>query len=141
MLRKIRRKECEKCQFVTILYCAWDDTITEDAIAAGANLWREVVVDENYGPDRVLAMIEIGDTIKRDAEGNVTRVGEVFPALGLAIDYDLLFEEILIDRRVKYIPDGAVAVTSTGTSVVVSILELFCNGLVLEHHLELSFHG
>ena len=61
------------------------------------NLWREVVVNENYGPDRVLATIEIGNTIKQDAEGNVMRIREVFSALGLAINYDLLFEEIVID--------------------------------------------
>ena len=67
------------------------------------------------------------------------RVREVFVALGLSVNHNLLLEEIMIDRGIKYVPDNIVA--TAGVGVGVSILQLFCDGLVPKHHPELVLHG
>ena len=90
-------------------------------------------------PDRVLMAAEVCHTIKRDAEGDVVRVREVFVALGLSVNHDLLLEEIVIDRGIEYVPDNIVA--TAGAGVGVSILQLFCDGLVPKHRPELVLHG
>jgi hypothetical protein len=38
-------------------------------------------------------------------------------ALGLTVNYNLLLEEITIDRGIKYIPDNVVMVTSVGVGM------------------------
>jgi hypothetical protein len=86
----------------------------------------------------VLAAAEVCHAIERDAEGNVTRVGEVFVTLGLAIDHDLLLEETLIDGGIEYVPDNVVI--AAGAGVGISVLQLFCDGLIPQHRSELVLH-
>ena len=96
-----------------------------------ADLWGTVIVDKNNWPDRVLALVaaEVCHTIKRDAEGNVMRVREIFVVLGLVINHDLFLKEVLVNGAIKYVLDNVVVVTCLGVSV--SILQLFYQSLVL----------
>jgi hypothetical protein len=85
----------------------------------------------------VLTTAEVCHTIERDAKGNVTRVREVFVVLGLAIDHNPLLEEFSIDRAIKDVPDNIIA---TSAGVGVSVSQLFREGLVFHHRLELVLH-
>ena len=58
--------------------------------------------------------------------------------LGLAIDYNLLIKEFLIDRAIKYIPNNVLV--AAGVGIGVSIFELLREGLVFHHYLELVLH-
>lgn len=50
-------------------------------------------------------------------------------ALGPVIDHDLFLEEVSVDGTIEYVLDNIVVVACLG--VPVSILQLFCQGLVL----------
>ena len=81
---------------------------------------------------------EVCHAIKRDTKSDITRIREIFPVLGLAVDHDLPVKEVVVDGGVEDVLDDLVTVTGAG--IVVAVPQLFRDRLIAQHHFELIFH-
>ena len=65
------------------------------------------------------------------------RVREVFVVLGFAINNDLFLKEFLVDGAIEDVSNNVAIITGVGG---MPVSQLFCEALVLQHHLELILH-
>jgi len=99
----------------------------------GSDVGREAEVDQNDWPCRKVPLVENGETVKRETEGDITLVFEVFVIECLTAHLDKLPAEFTVKLSIKHIRYG-VRIVAMGTSR--SIVQQFDDIFIEEHRLE-----